>query len=69
VRTVDIPEAAASVPAEGLAQAARRAGLDAEAAPDIAVAVRDAAALAGPGGRVMICGSLYLAGVVLRANG
>jgi dihydrofolate synthase/folylpolyglutamate synthase len=69
VRAVDIPDAAASVPAEALAATARRAGLPAEAAPDVAAAVRDAAALAGPGGRVMICGSLYLAGVVLRANG
>lgn len=68
VRTVDIPEATASVPAVILARTAQAAGLAAEAAADVAEAVRDAAAMAGPGGRVLICGSLYLAGMVLRTN-
>jgi dihydrofolate synthase/folylpolyglutamate synthase len=69
VRTVDIPDSAAAVPAGRLAEAARRAGLAAEASRDVEDAVREAAALAGPSGRVMICGSLYLAGAVLRTNG
>ncbi len=67
--TVDIPGAAASVPAASLARTARSAGLPAEAAPDVAAAVAAAVAEVGPGGRVLICGSLYLAGVVLRENG
>jgi dihydrofolate synthase / folylpolyglutamate synthase len=52
--------------AEELADAARRLGVEASAAPDLAGAVAHAAA---PGGRALICGSLYLAGRVLAENG
>jgi dihydrofolate synthase/folylpolyglutamate synthase len=69
VQCVTIPEAAASLPAETLAATARAAGLPAEAAPDVTAALRRALAATGPGGRVLICGSLYLAGVILRDNG
>jgi dihydrofolate synthase / folylpolyglutamate synthase len=48
---------------EDLAQAARSAGLDARPAPDL-----DAALAGCPAGRVLICGSLYLAGKVLALN-
>jgi dihydrofolate synthase/folylpolyglutamate synthase len=67
--TVDIPGAAASVPAATLAATARGAGLRATAASDIGQAVAAAAAEVGTSGRVLICGSLYLAGAVLRENG
>jgi dihydrofolate synthase/folylpolyglutamate synthase len=66
VETVAIPGEARSLPAETAADAARAVGLPAEAQPDIAAAV---AAAAARGGRVLICGSLYLAGRVLERNG
>jgi dihydrofolate synthase/folylpolyglutamate synthase len=69
VWAVDIPGAQAGLPGAALAEAARAAGLAAEAAPSVAGAVAAAAAATGPGGRVLICGSLYLAGSVLRENG
>jgi dihydrofolate synthase/folylpolyglutamate synthase len=69
VQCVLIPDAAAALPAETLAETARAAGLPAEAAPDMVSALRAAMAATGPGGRVLICGSLYLAGFVLRENG
>lgn len=62
-----------TVPFEGvcrspqdLAEAARRAGLRAEPAPDVGAALT--AALAEGAGRVVICGSLYLAGEVLAIS-
>ncbi|HLI20602.1 MAG TPA: folylpolyglutamate synthase/dihydrofolate synthase family protein [Stellaceae bacterium] len=53
-------------PAEEIAQTARSLGLAATAQPSIAAAVQ---AAAEPGARVLICGSLYLAGRVLAENG
>jgi dihydrofolate synthase/folylpolyglutamate synthase len=49
-----------------LARAAQKAGLRAQAAPSVAVALK--AALEEGAGRVLICGSLYLAGEVLAAS-
>jgi dihydrofolate synthase/folylpolyglutamate synthase len=66
--TLTIPDEAAAVPAEDLAAIARRAGLDAEPRASLADALQ-AAGRAAPAPRVLICGSLYLAGVVLKANG
>ena len=65
---VEIPGEAATLPAEDTAAAARAAGLAAKTAPDVATAVAGLAA-AHPGARILICGSLYLAGKVLRENG
>jgi len=65
---VAIPGAAATLPAEATADAATRAGLAATTAPDIDTALRVALADA-PGARVLICGSLYLAGAVLAQSG
>ncbi|WP_018632126.1 bifunctional folylpolyglutamate synthase/dihydrofolate synthase [Neomegalonema perideroedes] len=64
--TVAIPDEARAVSAENLAEAARRAGLDAEPAPSLEEAMRAIGREASPAGRVLICGSLHLAGVVLR---
>lgn len=61
---VAIPGAAATLPADATAAAAAQAGLDSTTAPDIDTALRMALADA-PGARVLICGSLYLAGAVL----
>ena len=64
---VAIPGEANSLRAEDSAAAARAAGLEAKAYPEVAAAVA-AAARPGPS-RILICGSLYLAGRVLRDNG
>ena len=65
---VSIPGEKATLPAEATAQAAGAAGLNADTADTVSNA------LAGilqhtPDARVLICGSLYLAGAVLRENG
>ena len=62
-RTVPVPGEESSLTSEELAAAARRMGIEAEPAHDVADAVRSLAA--GPSGRILICGSLYLAGSVL----
>ena len=53
-------------PPADLARAAQKAGLRAQPAPSVAVALK--AALEEGAGRVLICGSLYLAGEVLAAS-
>lgn len=66
---VGIPGEAATLTAAETVEAAQAAGLiAATAAPDVETAVRDIAAR-DPGSRILICGSLYLAGQVLRENG
>ncbi len=69
VRTVAIPDDALSVPPADLASTARAAGI-ADAAPttDLAAAIADLAMSSATASRILICGSLYLAGVVLRDN-
>jgi dihydrofolate synthase/folylpolyglutamate synthase len=68
VGTVAIPGEANSLSAEDAAAAARAAGLAAESYASVTAAVRAAAAKPGPS-RILICGSLYLAGTVLAENG
>ena len=69
-RTVRIPESDSAIPAATLAQAARRAGLPAEPADGVVEALDAIGASHGGGSlRVVICGSLYLAGAVLRGAG
>jgi len=68
VRTVVIPGEAHAVPAEALAASAAAAGLSARPSPGVAEALADLARAAGPA-RVLVCGSLYLAGTVLAQNG
>jgi dihydrofolate synthase/folylpolyglutamate synthase len=66
VYTVPIPGAhEAPFPAEKLAEVALAAGLAAEAAPGVEAALRRAEAAVPGTKRVLICGSLYLAGHVL----
>jgi dihydrofolate synthase/folylpolyglutamate synthase len=62
-RTVEVPGESATLTAVELAEAARRVGIDTEPASGVAEAVRSLAD--GSGGRILICGSLYLAGSVL----
>ncbi|WP_299721919.1 folylpolyglutamate synthase/dihydrofolate synthase family protein [uncultured Tateyamaria sp.] len=65
---LSIPGEAATLPAADTAQAARDVGLDATDAPDIKAALSSILEKE-PQARVLICGSLYLAGAVLRENG
>jgi len=58
----------AYIPAEKLVGFARAAGLEATAASDVKAAIDDLARRDGPA-RILICGSLYLAGEVLAENG
>lgn len=69
LRTVAIPGAAASYSAEALAQAARAADIQSRPAASPEAAVARIAEVETPPYRVLICGSLYLAGHVLAANG
>ena len=65
---VSIPGEANTLPADVTARAAREVGLEATEASSVA----DAIALiqkTDPECRILICGSLYLAGSVLKANG
>jgi dihydrofolate synthase/folylpolyglutamate synthase len=74
VATVDIPGESASFGAGELYDRARGAGLDAAPAEDIEDAMLQISAWARahpkePPPRILICGSLYLAGTVLAENG
>ncbi|HMN86106.1 MAG TPA: folylpolyglutamate synthase/dihydrofolate synthase family protein [Bauldia sp.] len=71
VLTVPVPQSAAGRDPAELAAAAQSAGLPAEPVGDVGAAL---AAIAregadGPSPRILVCGSLYLAGAVLAANG
>jgi len=68
LKAVTIPGAEASLPGEQSAAKATACGIEAEAMPDVATAIRAIVARATRPGRVLICGSLYLAGVVLSDN-
>lgn len=65
-RAVAVPGEESTLTAEELAAAARRVGIDADPADSVGIAVRSLVDRSG--GRILICGSLYLAGSVL-ANG
>ncbi len=58
----------ATLPAAETVRFAGEAGLRASTAPDLATAIQSAAQH-DPAPRILICGSLYLAGQVLRENG
>ncbi|MCG6882621.1 MAG: bifunctional folylpolyglutamate synthase/dihydrofolate synthase [Silicimonas sp.] len=68
LHAVAIPGETATLPAEATAEAARAVGLDAVVAASVGEALSDIVAR-DPASRVLICGSLYLAGAVLRENG
>jgi len=65
---VSIPGEAATLPATETARAAIDVGLTAQEAPGVAEALATIVAKV-PHARVLICGSLYLAGAILRENG
>jgi dihydrofolate synthase/folylpolyglutamate synthase len=67
LRTVTIPGEKNALPAEALAEAARGLGLAADAAPSLEAALGSIPK--HPPKRVLVCGSLYLVGAALAANG
>jgi len=69
IATVTIPGEQASLTADQLASAAGEAGVPATPAASVAEAVSRAGADPHPGGRVLVAGSLYLAGKVLADHG
>lgn len=64
LHAVSIPDSASAIPADALAKASTAAGVP--GAPRASVEDAMAAALAAGARRIIICGSLYLAGSVLR---
>jgi dihydrofolate synthase / folylpolyglutamate synthase len=68
LQAVSIPGEANTLPASHTARVAREVGIMASEAAGVAEALAGIAAT-DPGARVLICGSLYLAGAVLRQNG
>ncbi len=69
ILTVPVPGSAQGIPADLLAAQAGLAGLAAQALPDFVTAVRAALDEASSPPRIVICGSLYLAGAVLAQEG
>lgn len=68
LHAVTIPNETATLSAEETMAAATRAGLTASAAPDVETAIQTITAT-DPNARILICGSLYLAGHILKENG
>ena len=68
VIALTIPDEENAVKAEAMAESARAHGLPAETAATLESALKQAA-LTVPAPRILICGSLYLAGRVLAAHG
>lgn len=64
---VSIPGEVSTLTAAETSQAAKNVGIEANIAPDVLSALREIAKKA-PTSRVLICGSLYLAGAILREN-
>ncbi len=68
LHAVSIPGEKNTLPAEVTRDAAASVGIEAVAAESVAAALADIVAT-DPNARVLICGSLYLAGAILRENG
>jgi dihydrofolate synthase/folylpolyglutamate synthase len=68
-RCLAIPGEANAFTAAEMTETARRVGLEAVASESVADAVASIAATGSAASRVLICGSLYLAGTVLSENG
>ncbi len=68
LRAVTIPGEENPLPSAAIAAAARSVGLRADESASVAAAV-DAITAGGTPARILICGSLHLAGVVLAENG
>ena len=69
---ISIPGEANTLPAEATAEAARSVGLETQTAQNATAALSEILSKTSPDAprlRVLICGSLYLAGSILRENG
>ena len=66
---VAIPDLPSSHTPEAIAASIGELGIPAKPSPSVAAAVADIVAAGGPPSRILICGSLYLAGSVLAHNG
>ncbi len=66
LHAVAIPDSTAGIPPDRMAQISTQAGVPAAESPSVEAALADA--LAAGARRVVICGSLYLAGAVLRSG-
>ena len=64
---VNIPDEVNTLPADVTAKAAHDAGMVAHEAESVASAV-EAITKSHPNARILICGSLYLAGHILRSH-
>jgi dihydrofolate synthase/folylpolyglutamate synthase len=70
VLAIPIPDQEKSLPADAVADAARAIGIPAQSADDLAAALAAISRLdLDPPPRILITGSLYLAGAALAANG
>jgi dihydrofolate synthase / folylpolyglutamate synthase len=69
VHAVMIPSEENALPASDLAQVARQLEIKTHTADSVSVALQSLATETFATGRVLICGSLYLAGIVLAENG
>ena len=67
LHAVSIPGETATLPAGETAKAAKEVGMDAKIADSVQSAITDITQTS-PNARILICGSLYLAGNVLRSN-
>ena len=63
---IDLPGGTPGHAASDIVKAGDLLGMEGSTADSLASAIRLAAK--GPGGRILICGSLYLAGAVLALN-
>lgn len=68
LHAVSIPGEAATLPAAETAKAAKQVGMETHIADNVQSAIADIIQT-DPNARILICGSLYLAGIVLRENG
>jgi dihydrofolate synthase / folylpolyglutamate synthase len=68
LRAVTIPGEENALPAKAIVAAARSVGIAADESASVVVALSDIKTSDKPG-RVLICGSLHFAGVILRDNG
>lgn len=68
LHAVSIPDEVNTLPATTTAQAATEVGMQAHVADSVLAAVQ-AITKTTPNARILICGSLYLAGAILRENG
>lgn len=66
---VPVPSSSAGQTPQALAHVAAESGFNASTAPDLVAALKEAAAPVGEPPRIVICGSLYLAGDALALSG